>query len=575
MHIAPRKPALWPLLMVGAMVLSGALRQEAARAEPAATPAASDDAPADEPAAEAPQPNGPANAGEWEAETDAAWPDMPGQAGVWPTPPRDPTADGPENLTTSDLYDRITYQFWPPAELRRIVAITCLLVVAMQAGFAMFGAGIAASSPTARFWWMNLLIFPLCGFGFWTYGFALGWGNWFNGPVAPGWYPVLGPGLSELNSGAGLVPAVDEFGNVTGVYKFGLLGTKGFFLHGCDSSVMLLFISMLVFLVIAATIPIGAVAGRWNWKRFGIYGIWAALPYCVYANWTWGGGWLAQAGMNWGLGHGVVDCAGSGVVHAMGGVIALAGCLALVPRRGATRDVPFAATSSRRAPQLVIGAVILALAWLYFNQFLPTGTEDNAQIALQNCVLSSFVGAVAAPLVCTALGNRPDLATACSGALSGLVAIAAPFAFVDSVGAAIIGGVAGTLYVLSRRLLARLGVDDVVGAISIHGTSGIWGMLSLGLLATGEFGVNWNGVVREQFTQDGATDGVRGLFYGDPSQFVAQLLGAGVLLVFGFSVAFAWFKLSNFIVPIEIIQEAGLRAAGAVEGGPHSASASP
>src|SRR4029453_17476882 len=119
----------------------------------------------------------------------------------------------------------------------------------------------------------------------------------------------LGPGLSVLNSGIGI-----GGDSTTSVYTYGLLGTKGFFLSGVeDVSIMGLFFFMMVFMDTTATIPTGTMAERWAWKNFCLYGLWVALPYCIYANWVWGGGWLAQAGKNWGLGHGAVDFAGSGV----------------------------------------------------------------------------------------------------------------------------------------------------------------------------------------------------------------------------------------------------------------------
>ena len=122
-------------------------------------------------------------------------------------------------------------------------------------------------------------------------------------------------------------------------------GTKGFFLGSAvdDVGVMALFFFMMVFMDTTATIPTGAMAERWAWKNFCLYGLWVALPYCLYANWVWGGGWLAQGGINWGLGHGAVDFAGSGVVHAMGGIIALAGAMVIGPRIG-----KYDRTASRR-----------------------------------------------------------------------------------------------------------------------------------------------------------------------------------------------------------------------------------
>ena len=171
---------------------------------------------------------------------------------------------------------------------------------------------------------MNFMIYPLGCLGFWAYGFAFGWGNWFNGPVPPGWYSSLGPGTSVLNQGIVIAG------------KYGVIGTKGFFLGSsvADTAVLGLFFFMMVFMDTTATIPTGAMAERWAWKNFVLYGLWVALPYCIYANWLWGGGWLAQGGVNWHLGHGAVDFAGSGVVHGMGGIIALAGAIVIGPRIG-------------------------------------------------------------------------------------------------------------------------------------------------------------------------------------------------------------------------------------------------
>src|SRR4029450_680663 len=117
--------------------------------------------------------------------------------------------------------------------------------------------------------------------------------------------------------------AVDAAGKATGAFTYGLFGTKGVLLNGVGGDVggMALFFFTMVFMDPTATIPPGAMAERWSWKNFCLFGLWVALPYCLYANWVWGGGWLAQGGVNWGLGHGAVDFAGSGVVHMMGGII--------------------------------------------------------------------------------------------------------------------------------------------------------------------------------------------------------------------------------------------------------------
>ena len=133
----------------------------------------------------------------------------------------------------------------------------------------------------------------------------------------------------------------------------------------------------------------------------------------------------------------------------------------------------------------------------------------------------------------------------CNGMLSGLVAITAPCAFVDGRAAAVIGAVAGVLVVLSVFFWERWGVDDPVGAISVHGVNGLWGVISLGIFANGKYGAGWNGVARDEFVKEFGCDGVRGILYGDASQLWAQLLDAAVLAVFGFVMAYVWFKVSN------------------------------
>src|SRR5438045_3544599 len=229
----------------------------------------------------------------------------------------------------------------------------------MQAGFMLVETGLCRSKNAAHTASMNFMIYPLGCFGFWVYGFAIGWGNWFNGPVAPGWYPSLGPGLSLLSEGIGIGGDAAK-----SLPQFGLMGTKGFFLNGIDDvSCMALFFFMMVFMDTTATIPTGTLAERWSWKNFCIYGFWVALPYCLYANWVWGGGWLAQSGINWKLGHGAVDFAGSGVVHSMGGAIALAGGIAIGPRIGKYVGGKPQAIPGHHIPLVILGTFILALGW--------------------------------------------------------------------------------------------------------------------------------------------------------------------------------------------------------------------
>jgi Amt family ammonium transporter len=158
---------------------------------------------------------------------------------------------------------------------------------------------------------------------------------------------------------------------------------------------------------------------------------------------------------------------------------------------------------------------------------------------------------------------KPDPSMLCNGMLAGLVAITAPCAFVDSWAAALIGAIAGVIVVFSVFFWDRIGVDDPVGAISVHGVNGLWGLISLGIFANGKYGAGWNKVIRDDMVEKYGSDGVRGILFGDPSQLVAQLLDAAVVAVFGFVMAYVWFKVSNLITPIRVSAEtevAGLDA---------------
>jgi Amt family ammonium transporter len=501
-----------------------------------------------------------------------------GNSGVWTTPSGTAVkkADGsdavvgdgdPAAQTIPGLYDRITHNLFSINIVWTMV--TGFLVMFMQAGFMMVETGLCRAKNASHTSAMNLMIYPLGCVSFWIYGFALGWGNWWNGPVPPGWYPSLGKGLALLNEGIGI--GADP--SAPGVYTYGLLGTKGFFLHGLeDVSVMALFFFMMVFMDTTATIPTGAMAERWSWKNFVLYGFWVALPYCIYANWVWGGGWLAQAGKNWGLGHGAVDFAGSGVVHAMGGVIGLAGAMVVGPRIGKFVNGKPQPIPGHHVPMVVAGTFILAFGWFGFNPGSTlSGTDLRLTVVVVNTMLAGVVASLFAMFTMWAKGLKPDTTMMCNGMLAGLVAITAPCAFVDSIGAAIIGAVAGVLVVLSVFFWEKRGIDDPVGAISVHGVNGLWGVISVGLFANGKYGAGWNGVNRSGDPFNGAPDAVndtvRGLFYGDPTQLYAQLLDAAVVAIFGFVMAYVWFKLSNLITPIRVTREVEMEGLDAPEMG--------
>ena len=487
--------------------------------------------------------------------TKKKWPDPTGgQSGTGAAPAPDGKGDAhPDTLTKTDLYDRIAHN-WFSINMVWVLLAGCL-VMFMQAGFALVETGLCRAKNAAHTATMNFMIYPLGCIAFWGYGFAIGWGNWANGPVPPGYVSPLGPGLNKsLTEGFGLDPQFDSANQPTGAFRYGLIGTRGFFLNNLDDvSVMGFFFFMMVFMDTTATIPTGALAERWAWKNFCLFGLWIALPYCMYANWVWGGGWLAQSGLNWKLGHGAVDFAGSGVVHAMGGVIALAGVLVMGPRIGKFNRGRPQAIPGHNIPMVILGTFILAFGWFGFNAGSSlAGTDLRISTVIVNTMLASVAGPCAAMLTMAWKGMKPDPSMLCNGMLAGLVAVTAPCAFVDAWAAVVIGGVAGVLVVFSVLFVEESGIDDPVGAISVHGVNGTWGLLALGLFANGKYGHGWNGVVRETFVARYGSDGVRGLLFGDFGQFIAQLLNAGVVLVFGFVMAYLWFVFSDRITPLRV-----------------------
>ena len=412
--------------------------------------------------------------------------------------------------------------------------ITGFLVMFMQAGFAMVETGFTRAKNVAHTMAMNFSIYPIGMLGFWVCGFAL----MFGGIGALG---TLG-GNSALNSEF----TISLFGKT-----FGLFGMKGFFLSGdtYDVGIFTLFLFQMVFMDTTATIPTGSMAERWRFLPFVVYGFLLSMfLYPTYGNWVWGGGWLAHLGDNFGLGHGHVDFAGSSVVHMVGGVTALAGAMVLGPRIGKfNADGSPNAIPGHNIPMALVGTFILAFGWFGFNPGSTlAGGDLRIGVVATNTMLASAGGAMSSMIYMWRRYGKPDPSMIANGFLGGLVAITAPCAFVNSVSAVIIGLVAGVLCARSVFFVERtLKVDDPVGAVSVHGTCGAWGVLSLGLLADGTYGDGWNGVAGP----------VKGLFYGDASQFIAQVIGTLTNFVFVFIGAWVMFKLIGLITPNRVSQE--------------------
>ena len=405
--------------------------------------------------------------------------------------------------------------------------LTGFLVMFMQAGFALVETGFTRAKNVAHTMMMNFMIYAIGMTGYWIMGFALHMG---------------GLGAISTMGGTGLLDSeftISLFGK-----DFGLFGMKGFFLAGStyDVAVFALFLFQMVFMDTAATIPTGAMAERWKFSSFVVFGFFLSMfSYPIFANWVWGGGWLSQLGKNFGLGHGHVDFAGSSVVHMVGGVTALAGAMVLGPRIGKyNKDGSANPIPGHNIPMGVLGCFILAFGWFGFNPGSTlAGSDLRIAVVAVNTMLASASGAIFAMFYMWIKYGKPDPSMMVNGMLAGLVAITAPCAFVTAPSAVLIGGVAGVLVCVAVFFIdGKLRIDDPVGAISVHGVNGLWGILSLGLLADGTYGDGWNGV-------PGA---VRGLFYGDASQFVAQLVGGLTNFVAVGAMAYAAYKVTELVV---------------------------
>jgi ammonium transporter, Amt family len=394
------------------------------------------------------------------------------------------------------------------------------LVMFMQAGFALVETGLTRAKNAAHTMGMNLLVYAIGVMGFTFVGFGLQMGG-IGGVVG---------GQSALNQEF----TISLFGK-----DFGLFGMTGFGLHPLSlytPGVAATFLFCTVFVNTATTIPTGAAAERWRFSSFALFSIaMSTLVYPIYANWVWGGGWLSQLGRNFGLGHGQVDFAGSSVVHLTGGVAALVIARRIGPRLGKySPDGRINAIAPQSIPQVVLGTLILAFGWFGFNAgSTRSGMDTRLAVVAANTMIAGAAGASAAYVYVKTKWGKAEPSWLANGMLAGLVAITASCAFVSAWAAAVIGAIAGVLAIVAAVFIdTKLRIDDPVGASAVHGVSGIWGVLALGLFANGTYGQGLNGVA----------GGVTGLFYGDGGQLVASAAGilANVAYVGGATTLAFW-----------------------------------
>ena len=432
-----------------------------------------------------------------------------------------PVADAKVGLTLNDVVSlvgqhQIAINFvW--------TLVTGFLVMFMQAGFAIVETGLARAKNASHTMMMNFMVYGVGMLAYWLIGFAIQEG-----------------GVGAVANLGGTAPLSSEFAVTLFGKSWGLFGQNGIMLGGAtyDVGVMAMFLFQMVFMDTALTIVTGTAAERWKFSAFLASSfLMGAFTYPIYANWAWGGGWLSMLGANYGLGHGYADFAGSGVVHAVGGITALAMAIIIGPRIGKfRRDGTPNSMPGHDITLVLLGCFILAFGWFGFNPGSTLGASANGNLRISsvavNTMLAGMTGSFGAMYYMWLRYGKPDASMTGNGLLAGLVAITAPSGFVNPMGSVIIGLVAGVLVCLSCEFVERvLKLDDVVGAISVHGTNGLWGVISVGLFADGKsnYGGSWGTV----------PGSVTGLFYGDAGQLVAQLIGVATLVGFVFTFSFA------------------------------------
>jgi Amt family ammonium transporter len=466
------------------------------------------------------------------ARADEPVPDKTGAFQTTPTPLTVPgyTKPDPEKATTKELATAVDAVAQSAAHgIFSINFVWTLmagfLVMFMQAGFALVECGLCRGKNAAHTMSMNFMVYALGMFGFFVCGFAFMCGG-LNGTA------IGGPGM--LGGTPTLNHMITVGSSVNGDHGWGLIGATGFFLTGSgyDAAAIVLFLFMMVFMDTTATIVTGACAERWSFKSFMLYSVLiGAVIYPIFGCWVWGGGWLAQLGYRSGLGHGAVDYAGSGVVHLQGGALAFITALLIGPRIGKYgKDGKVNPILPHDIPMVQLGTFILAFGWFGFNAGSSlAGSDGRIGIVATNTMVAGMSATLSGVLYNWKVYGKPDPSMMCNSMLAGLVAITSPCAFVTPVSAFIIGAVAGVLVIVSVYFFDKIKIDDPVGAISVHGVNGLWGLIAVGLFSDGSYGAGWNGVGATDYLGT-AGQGVTGLFYGDGKQLVAQLIegGAGI-----------------------------------------------
>jgi len=322
--------------------------------------------------------------------------------------------------------------------------IATILVIFMNAGFAMVEAGMCRSKNAVNILAKNLFVFALAVTAYWFIGYSIMYG----GSIAEGWLYFSGlffdPTVTaETVADAGLVPTVDF------LFQSAFAGT-------------------------AATIVSGLVAERVKFGEFVVFAlVLTAVIYPISGSWQWNGGWLAELGF--------VDFAGSSIVHSVGAWAGLVGAMLLGPRIGKFIDGKPQAMPGHNMAIATLGALVLWIGWYGFNPGSQLAMDQWVPYVAVTTTLAAAGGAIGATIISTMTSGKPDLTMIINGILAGLVSITAGCANLTLVGSWLAGLVGGVIVVFSVSALDAAEIDDPVGAFSVHGVCGVWGTLVVGI----------------------------------------------------------------------------------------------
>src|SRR5229473_5214364 len=378
------------------------------------------------------------------------------------------------------------------------VVIAAILVMFMQAGFAFLEAGLTRMKNAAHIAGKNVLIFAVCSIVYWAVGFGIAFGNG-----------------NAIVGTSGFFPSSNELlaiGKAPYSFFTGIPGASGYLFE-------------VVFAGVSLAIVWGAMAERAKLWVYFAFGIVFTLIYSVVSHWIWhSGGWLFKKGMQ--------DFAGSTVVHYQGALAALAGALLLGPRIGKFgHDGRANPIPGHNMPYAVLGTLILWFGWFGFNPGSTLAVVTGDKIGYFGYValttnLAAAAGAMGGILIAWVVLRKPDVSMMLNGVIAALVAITAASGFVAPWAAVVIGLVSGFIAVAGVLAVERIGIDDPIGAVAVHGMAGVWGTLATGIFAVPLLAKN-------------LATGSGGLVYtGSFHQLGVQALGLAAVGVWTFSASF-------------------------------------